>query len=90
MLEAGGERAEVEQVAAHVARLIRHERCAPEDIAIVWREPQGLFERCDCLGVARVFAQCLATVVPERRHAWSQFTCVCERSRGRRLVADLS
>jgi ATP-dependent helicase/DNAse subunit B len=40
MLEAGGERAEVEQVAAHVARLIRHEGYAPEDIAIVWREPQ--------------------------------------------------
>lgn len=38
MLEAGGERAEVEQVAAHVARLIRHEGYAPEDIAIVWRE----------------------------------------------------
>ena len=40
MLEAGGERAEVEQVAAHVARLIRHEGYAPEDIAIVWREPK--------------------------------------------------
>ena len=40
MLEAGGERAEVEQVAAHVARLIRHDGYAPEDIAIVWREPQ--------------------------------------------------
>jgi ATP-dependent helicase/DNAse subunit B len=40
LLEAGGERAEVEQVAAHVARLIRHEGYAPEDIAIVWREPQ--------------------------------------------------
>jgi ATP-dependent helicase/DNAse subunit B len=40
MLEAGGERAEVEQVAAHVARLIRHDGYAPEDIAIVWREPK--------------------------------------------------
>jgi ATP-dependent helicase/nuclease subunit B len=40
MLEAGGERAEVEQVAAHVARLIRQEGYAPQDIAIVWREPQ--------------------------------------------------
>jgi len=40
MLEAGGERAEVEQVAAHVARLIRDDGYAPEDIAIVWREPQ--------------------------------------------------
>jgi ATP-dependent helicase/DNAse subunit B len=40
MLEAGGERAEVEQVAAHVARLIRRDGYAPEDIAIVWREPQ--------------------------------------------------
>jgi ATP-dependent helicase/DNAse subunit B len=41
LLEAGGERAEVEQVAAHVARLIRHEGYAPEDIAIVWRDVQG-------------------------------------------------
>jgi ATP-dependent helicase/DNAse subunit B len=40
LLEAGGERAEVEQVAAHVARLIRHEGYAPEDIAIVWRDVQ--------------------------------------------------
>ena len=40
LLEAGGERAEVEQVAAQVVRLIRHEGYAPEDIAIVWREPQ--------------------------------------------------
>jgi ATP-dependent helicase/DNAse subunit B len=40
LLEAGGERAEVEQVAARVARLIRSEGYAPEDIAIVWREPQ--------------------------------------------------
>ena len=41
LLEAGGERAEVEQVAAHVARLIRHEGYAPEDIAIVWRDVQA-------------------------------------------------
>ena len=41
MLEAGGERAEMEQVAAHVARLIRQDGYAPEDIAIVWRDPQA-------------------------------------------------
>ena len=40
LLEAGGERAEFEQVAAQVARLIRHEGYAPEDIAIVWRDVQ--------------------------------------------------
>src|SRR4051812_41148484 len=36
-LEGGGERAEVELVAAEVARLIREERFAPEEIAIVHR-----------------------------------------------------
>jgi ATP-dependent helicase/DNAse subunit B len=41
LLEAGGERAEMEQVAAHVARLIRDDGYAPEDIAIVWRDPQA-------------------------------------------------
>ena len=36
-LEGGGERAEVELVAAEVARLIREERYAPEEIAVVHR-----------------------------------------------------
>src|SRR3954471_11661534 len=39
LLEGGGERAEIELVAAHVARLIREERFAPEEIAVVLREP---------------------------------------------------
>jgi ATP-dependent helicase/DNAse subunit B len=40
LLEGGGERAEVELVAAHVARLVREGGYAPEDIAIVLREPR--------------------------------------------------
>src|SRR4051794_29175197 len=39
LLEGGGERAELELVAAHVARLIREEGFAPEEIAVVLREP---------------------------------------------------
>jgi ATP-dependent helicase/nuclease subunit B len=40
LLEGGGERAELELVAAHVARLIREQAFAPEDIAVVLREPR--------------------------------------------------
>jgi ATP-dependent helicase/DNAse subunit B len=40
LLEGGGERAEIELVAAHVARLIRESGFAPEDIAVVLREPR--------------------------------------------------
>jgi ATP-dependent helicase/DNAse subunit B len=40
LLEGGGERAELELVAAHVARLIRERGYAPEDIAVVLREPR--------------------------------------------------
>src|SRR5919204_5089004 len=40
LLEGGGERAEIELVAAHVARLIRDHGYAPEDIAVVVREPR--------------------------------------------------
>src|SRR5512133_265629 len=40
LLEGGGERAELELVAAHVARLIRDKGFAPEDIAVVLREPR--------------------------------------------------
>jgi RecB family exonuclease len=39
LLEGGGERAELELVAAHAARLIREERVAPEEIAVVLRSP---------------------------------------------------
>jgi ATP-dependent helicase/DNAse subunit B len=40
LLEGGGERAELELVAAHVARLIRERGYAPEDVAVVLREPR--------------------------------------------------
>src|SRR4051812_39256769 len=40
LLEGGGERAELELVAAHVARLIREEDVPPEEIAVVLREPE--------------------------------------------------
>src|SRR5919204_4019932 len=40
LLEGGGERAELELVAAHVARLIRDKGFAPEDVAVVVREPR--------------------------------------------------
>src|SRR3954468_9881166 len=40
LLEGGGERAELELVAAHVARLIREEGVAPEEIAVVLRAPE--------------------------------------------------
>ena len=39
LLEGGGERAELELVAAHVARLIGERGLAPEDVAVVVREP---------------------------------------------------
>src|SRR5512132_1727332 len=40
LLEGGGERAELELVAAHVARLIGERGYAPEDVAVVLREPR--------------------------------------------------
>ena len=40
LLEGGGERAELELVAAHVAQLIRDEGLAPEEIAVVLRDPR--------------------------------------------------
>jgi ATP-dependent helicase/DNAse subunit B len=40
LLEGGGERAELELVAAQVARLIRDKGFAPEDVAVVLREPR--------------------------------------------------
>src|SRR4051794_12210576 len=40
LLEGGGERAELELVAAHVARLVREEGIAPEEVAVVLREPE--------------------------------------------------
>src|SRR3954453_1199623 len=40
LLEGGGERAELELVAAHVARLIREEGVPPEESAVVLRSPE--------------------------------------------------
>ncbi|MEA2382924.1 MAG: ATP-dependent helicase/nuclease subunit [Solirubrobacteraceae bacterium] len=40
LLEGGGERAELELVAAHAARVIREEGIPPEEIAVVLREPE--------------------------------------------------
>jgi ATP-dependent helicase/DNAse subunit B len=40
LLEGGGERAEIELVGAHVARLIGERAFAPEDVAVVLREPR--------------------------------------------------
>jgi ATP-dependent helicase/DNAse subunit B len=40
LLEGGGERAELELVAAHVVRLIRDHGYAPDDVAVVLREPR--------------------------------------------------
>jgi ATP-dependent helicase/DNAse subunit B len=64
MLEAGGERAEVEQVAAHVARLIRHEGYAPEDIAIVWRDVQNAAALTDQVLTAYGIPYSMARRVP--------------------------
>jgi ATP-dependent helicase/DNAse subunit B len=52
LLEGGGERAELELVAAHVAQLVREEGLAPEEIAVVLRTPE---EHAPLL--ADVFAQ---------------------------------
>jgi ATP-dependent helicase/nuclease subunit B len=52
LLEGGGERAELELVAAHVARLIRERGFAPDDVAVVLREP-----RDHAALVAQVFGQ---------------------------------
>jgi ATP-dependent helicase/DNAse subunit B len=41
LLEGGGERAEVELVAAEVARLVRDEGVAPDEIAVVFRRPDA-------------------------------------------------
>ncbi len=42
LLEGGGERAELELVAAEAARLIRDEGLAPEEIAVVLRAPEAV------------------------------------------------
>ena len=55
LLQGGGERAELELVAAEIARLVAEEGMAPEEIAIVLRRPQDvaalLTEVCDAFGV---------------------------------------
>ena len=46
LMEGGGERAELELVAAEVARLIRRRRRPPEEIAIVARDVAAIAPRC--------------------------------------------
>jgi ATP-dependent helicase/DNAse subunit B len=64
LLEGGGERAELELVAAHVARLLRVGGMAPEEIAVVLRAPE---ERAAL--VERVFAELGVPVALDRRVA---------------------
>src|SRR5436190_17575313 len=56
LLQGGGERAELELVAAEIARLVAEEGFAPEEIAVVLRDPSPvaalLVEVFDALGVA--------------------------------------
>jgi ATP-dependent helicase/DNAse subunit B len=62
LLEGGGERAELELVAAHVARLVREEGYAPEDVAVVLREP-----REHAALAAHVFADAGLPIALDRR-----------------------
>jgi ATP-dependent helicase/DNAse subunit B len=78
LLEGGGERAELELVAAHVARLIRERGVAPEDIAVVLREP-----RDQAALIAQVFAELEVPIALER------FTPAGHTALGRGLVALL-
>jgi ATP-dependent helicase/DNAse subunit B len=61
LLEGGGERAELELVAAHIARLIRERGFAPEDIAVVLREP-----REHAALIAQVFGELEVPIALER------------------------
>ncbi len=78
LLEGGGERAELELVAAHVARLLAVGGLAPEEIAVVLRSPG---ERAAL--VERVFGELGVPVAVDRRLAAGQTAL------GRGLVALL-
>jgi ATP-dependent helicase/DNAse subunit B len=62
LLEGGGERAELELVAAHVKRLVRDKCFAPEDIAVVLRDP-----RDHAALIAQVFGELEVPFALERR-----------------------
>jgi ATP-dependent helicase/DNAse subunit B len=62
LLEGGGERAELELVAANVARLIREDGYAPEDIAVVLRAPDE-----HAALIASVFASAGVPIALDRR-----------------------
>jgi ATP-dependent helicase/nuclease subunit B len=62
LLEGGGRRAEVELVAAEVARLVGEEGYAPEDVAVVVRDPAP-----DAALLEQVFAACGLAIALERR-----------------------
>ena len=62
LLEGGGERAELELVAAHVARLIRDEGYAPDEIAVVLRSPHD-----HAALLEHVFADAAVPVAIDRR-----------------------
>lgn len=78
LLEGGGERAELELVAAEVAGLIHEEGYAPEEIAVVVRSPAAVAPL-----IAQVFAELEVPVALDRRVAFGHTPL------GRGLVALL-
>ena len=76
LLEGGGERAELELVAAEVARMIREDGIAPEEIAIVARDVPAVAPQ-----LRRVFAAAGVPVALER-HAIFGHTPLGARPRG--------
>ena len=62
LLEGGGRRAEVELVAAEVAKLVREHGYAPEDIAVVVRDQEP-----DAALLEQVFSACGLAIALERR-----------------------
>jgi ATP-dependent helicase/DNAse subunit B len=78
LLQGGGERAELELVAAEIARLVAEEGYAPEEIAVVLRDPAPVAAL-----VAEVFGALDVPVAIERRIAFGHTAL------GRGLVALL-
>jgi ATP-dependent helicase/DNAse subunit B len=62
LMEGGGERAELELVAAEVARMVREDGIAPEEIAVVARDVQAIAPQ-----LRRVFAAAGVPLALERR-----------------------
>ncbi len=78
LMQGGGERSELELVAAEVARLIAEEGYEPEEIAVVLRDPRPVAPL-----LAEVFAAAGVTVAIDRRTAFGHTAL------GRGLVALL-